>query len=65
MASTRDIHTSHNCSLTNGKLLHKLRNLGISGKLGLWLHCLVTDQKQLIAVDGGISKMSEVISGVP
>ncbi|XP_076028751.1 uncharacterized protein LOC143017764 [Oratosquilla oratoria] len=36
----------------HGFLLHKARDLGISGKLGVWLHSFLTDHTQTVAVDG-------------
>ncbi|XP_076067684.1 uncharacterized protein LOC143040475 [Oratosquilla oratoria] len=33
-------------------VLHKARDLGISGKLGVWLHNFLTDRIQTVAVDG-------------
>ena len=48
----------------HGILLHKVRSLGISGKLGVWLHSFLTGREQQVAVDGAVSR-SPVISGVP
>ncbi|XP_076061613.1 uncharacterized protein LOC143037360 [Oratosquilla oratoria] len=36
----------------HGVLLHKARDLGISGKLGVWLYNFLTDRTQTVAVDG-------------
>ncbi|XP_076053570.1 uncharacterized protein LOC143032588 [Oratosquilla oratoria] len=33
-------------------VLHKAKDLGISGKLGIWLHSFLTDRTQTVAVDG-------------
>ena len=49
----------------HGVLHHKLRDLGIHGKLGTWLHAFLVDRKQAVAVEGHKSKHSAVISGVP
>lgn len=49
----------------HGILLHKLRAMGITGKLGVWLHGFLTRRKQAVAVDGFKSQQEEVISGVP
>ena len=49
----------------HGILLHKTRDLGILGKLGVWLHSFLTDREQVVAVDGALSKTSSVMSGVP
>lgn len=48
-----------------GILLHKVRSIGILGKLGVWLHSFLTNREQRKAVDGAISQPSPVISGVP
>ncbi|XP_076038451.1 uncharacterized protein LOC143023736 [Oratosquilla oratoria] len=42
----------------HGVLLHKAMDLGITGKLGIWLHNFLTDRTQTVAVDG--QKSSEV-----
>lgn len=49
----------------HGILLHKMRSLGISGKLGVWLHTFLTGREQRVAVDGAVSRSSAVSSGVP
>ena len=48
-----------------GILCHKLRDMGISGKLGNWLHNFLSDRKQYIIANGVKSSQSEVTSGVP
>ena len=48
-----------------GILCHKLRSLGISGTLGRWIHSFLTNRKQFILLNGNISKVSHVTSGVP
>ena len=50
-----------------GVLLHKLRNGKILGKLGCWLAAFLdsTNRKQAVVVEGRISELSPVISGVP
>lgn len=45
-------------------LLHKLKAMGIVGKLGVWLHTLLTHRTQPVTVDSHKSHQ-EVISGVP
>jgi hypothetical protein len=45
--------------------LRKLKNLGISGKLGKWLYAFLTDRTQAVLVNGARSKHCEVKSGVP
>ena len=48
-----------------GILCHKMRALGISGTLGRWIHSFLTNRKQFILLNGNISKVSHVTSGVP
>ena len=49
----------------HGILLHKLRNLGICGKLGEWLHSFLTGRVQHVILQGTLSEPSPVTSGVP
>ncbi len=46
-------------------LMHKVKKLGITGKLGLWLHNFLSDRMHQVRLPGGISNQSKVISGVP
>ena len=39
--------------------------MGISGKLGIWLHNFLSNRKQFILANGVKSEQSEVTSGVP
>ena len=50
-----------------GVLLHKLRDAKILGKTGKWLASFLDSRKrqQAVAVDGEISDLSPVVSGVP
>ena len=48
-----------------GILCHKLRNMGICGKLGLFLHNFLTDRNQTVLANGKKSTPSLVKSGVP
>ena len=48
-----------------GILCHKLRDLGIHGKLGQWIHNFLTSREQYIVVNGTVSNVSHVTSGVP
>ena len=43
-----------------GILCHKMKTLGITGKLGKWIHDFLSNRKQFIIVNGGISKSSDV-----
>ena len=49
----------------HGVLLHKLRDIGINGKLGSWIHSFLTNRYQCVAVNNVKSSKSSVISGVP
>ena len=50
-----------------GALLHKLRDGKIRGKVGCWLAAFLdsSTRQQAVAVEGRISALSPVISGVP
>ena len=48
-----------------GILCHKLRELGITGALGKWIHNFLTGREQFIVVNGTLSQVSHVTSGVP
>ena len=47
-----------------GVLLHKLKDLGITGKLGIWFFQFLTNRTHYVRIPGGISKDSPVLSGV-
>ncbi|KAK3888268.1 hypothetical protein Pcinc_007655 [Petrolisthes cinctipes] len=49
----------------HGILLYKPRQMGISGKLGRWLHSFLTSRKQVLATEGAQSAPMLVTSGVP
>ena len=49
----------------HGVLLHKIKQMGIAGKLGMWLHSFLIDREQCVAVGGAVSQPSAVMSGVP
>ena len=46
-------------------LLHKMKNLGITGKLGVWLYHFLTDRTHFVRLQGGVSLDSPLLSGVP
>ena len=52
-------------SVSHSKLLIKLRAYGISGLLLNWLTSFLSDRTQFVAVDGALSDISRVTSGVP
>ena len=45
-----------------GILCHKLREIGIGGKIGVWLHNFLSDRKQFIIANGVKSNQSNVKS---
>ena len=47
------------------KVDHKLRELGITGNLGVWFHQFLSDRTQFVRLPDGVSKDSPVLSGVP
>ena len=49
----------------HGILLHKLRALGITGNIGIWLFHFLTDRSHFVRLHGGISEDHPVLSGVP
>ena len=46
-------------------LLQKLKNIGIGGKLYDWIKSFLSDRSQVVVVDGVLSFIASVISGVP
>ena len=46
-------------------LLKKLKRLGVSGKVGRWIHAFLKGRKQSVRVNGTSSNISTVKSGVP
>ena len=46
-------------------MLHKLKDLGITSKLGIWFFQFLTNRTDYVRIPGGISKDSPVLSGVP
>lgn len=49
----------------HGILLHKLQNLGITGKIGVWISSFITKRTQFIAANTAKSTETNVRSGVP
>ena len=49
----------------HGILLRKLREIGISGNLGIWFYNFLAHRLQYVRLPGGVSDDSMVISGVP
>ena len=52
-------------TINHSILLHKLKNLGISGTVGKWIANFLLNRNQRVAVNGFQSNPSKVISGVP
>ena len=48
-----------------GILCHKLRSMGISGKLGIFIYNFLNGRNQVVLANGVKSNLSEVKSGVP
>ena len=48
-------------------MIHKLKECGISGKVGCWIAAFLDSsaRKQAVVVDGRVSPLSPVVSGVP
>ena len=49
----------------HGVLLHKLKQLGITGKLGNWLLSFLSNRNHFVRIPGGVSSDGSVLSGVP
>ena len=49
----------------HGILLHRLRAVGITGNISIWLFHFLTDRYHFVRLPGGISKDHPVLSGVP
>ena len=49
----------------HGILLHKVKELSITGKLGQWFYHFLTNRKHFVRLPGGVSGDHPVISGVP
>ena len=49
----------------HGILSLKLRAVGITGNIGIWLFHLLTDRSHFVRLPGGISEDHTVLSGVP
>ena len=46
-------------------LFHKMKDMGITGKLGIWFYHFLVNRTQFVRLPGGSSTDSHVISGVP
>ena len=48
-----------------GILFHKMKDMGITGKLGKWFYHFLVNRTQFVRLPSGSSTDSHVISGVP
>ena len=48
----------------HGVLVHKLRDMGIAGNLGIWFHSFLSNRYHFVRLPGGSSTASPVISRV-
>ena len=48
----------------HGVLLHEIKTLGITGRLGVWPYHFLTDRTHFVRLQGGVSLDSPVHSGV-
>ena len=49
----------------HGILLHKLRAVGMTGNIGIWLFHFLTDRSHFVQLPGDISEDHRVVSGIP
>ena len=49
----------------HGILLHKLRYVGVTGRLGLWLFHFLNNRQHYVRMPGGMSQPHSVLSAVP
>ena len=49
----------------HGTLLHKLRAVGITGNIGIWLFHFLTDRSHFVRLPEGISEDHHVLGNVP
>ena len=54
-------------TVETGVLLHELKECGVAGKVGCWLASFLDSKtrQQAVAVDGRVSLLEHVMSGVP
>ena len=54
-------------TVETGVLLHELKQCGVQGRVGCWLASFLDSKtrQQAVAVDGRVSSLSPVLSGVP
>ena len=51
--------------MDHGILLHKLKDVGITGILGIWFFQFLNNRTHYVRIPGGISKDSPVLSDTP
>ncbi|KAI8484062.1 hypothetical protein Bbelb_381800 [Branchiostoma belcheri] len=52
-------------SVPHARLMYKLSQYGISGKLHAWIQAFLTDRRQRVCIDGDMSDWVKVTSGIP
>ena len=52
-------------NVAHGILVHKLRDLGITGRLGLWFFHFLNNMQHCVRIPGGICQPHPVLSEVP
>ena len=52
-------------SVSHKRLLNKLDQYGITGKMKSWIHSFLTNRTQFVQVNNSISNSDKVLSGVP
>ena len=51
--------------INHSVLLHKLKQVGISGQIGRWLGHFLLNRTQRVSLNGHLSSVSKMLSGVP
>ncbi|KAI8517532.1 hypothetical protein Bbelb_035490 [Branchiostoma belcheri] len=52
-------------SVPHARLMYKLSQYGISGKLHAWIQAFLADRRQRVCIDGDMSDWVKVTSGIP
>ena len=52
-------------SVPHHRLVSKIRQYGIKGRIGAWITDFLTNRRQRVAVQGSYSEWADVVSGVP
>ena len=46
-------------------LMHKIKQIGINGKVSSWINSFLSNRMQQVVIDGATSNPEKVLSGVP